>query len=43
MRRTQLDKNGKKVKISNGILHRMMKDKKRVVSPLREFQDERYF
>ena len=37
MRRTQLDKNGKKVKKSNGVLHRMMKDKKRVVSPLREF------
>ena len=29
MRRTQLDKNGKKVKISNGILHRMMKDLKK--------------
>ena len=29
MRRTQLDKNGKKVKKSNGILHRMMKDKKK--------------
>ena len=29
MRRTQLDKNGKKVKKSNGVLHRMMKDKKK--------------
>ena len=42
MRRTQLDKNGKKVKKSNGILHRMMKDKKRV-SLLMELLDKIYF